>query len=139
MYILDTDTLSLVHTGNETVSRRKDDVDPGEIATTIVTKVEILQARHDYLLKAADGQHVLRAQNWLQRSEELLEQIIVIPFDQSAATEFDQLRKQRKLKKLGRADLFIASITLAHRATLVTRNLKHFRQIPNLQLENWAD
>jgi hypothetical protein len=32
-----------------------------------------------------------------------------------------------------------ASIALAHRATLVTRNLKHFGQIRSLQLENWID
>jgi len=24
-------------------------------------------------------------------------------------------------------------------ATLVTRNLKHFRQVPNLKVENWVD
>jgi predicted nucleic acid-binding protein len=27
----------------------------------------------------------------------------------------------------------------ASRATLVTRNLRHFRPIPGLKLENWAD
>jgi tRNA(fMet)-specific endonuclease VapC len=43
------------------------------------------------------------------------------------------------LKKLGRADLLIASIALAHGATLVTRNLRHFHQIPGLYTENWAD
>jgi phosphopantetheine adenylyltransferase len=32
-----------------------------------------------------------------------------------------------------------ASITLANRATLVTRNLRHFKQIPGLKLENWVD
>ena len=36
-------------------------------------------------------------------------------------------------------DLLIASIALAQRATLVTRNLRHFRQIPALNVENWAD
>ena len=40
---------------------------------------------------------------------------------------------------MGRADLLIAAITLANRATLVTRNLKDFRQVPGLQIENWAD
>ena len=33
----------------------------------------------------------------------------------------------------------IASITLARRATLVTRNLRHFRQIPELKTVNWVD
>jgi tRNA(fMet)-specific endonuclease VapC len=43
------------------------------------------------------------------------------------------------LKKIGRADLLIASIARANKAILVTRNLKDFRQVPGLQVENWAD
>jgi tRNA(fMet)-specific endonuclease VapC len=41
--------------------------------------------------------------------------------------------------KIGRADLLVASIALANRATLVTRNLRHFREVPGLSLENWVD
>jgi len=98
MLILDTDTLSLIHSGNERVAERKDRVDPTEIATTIVTRVEILRARYEFLLKAADGEQLLRAQHWLRRSEELLSEISIVPFDEQAATQFDQLRKKKKLK-----------------------------------------
>ncbi len=56
-----------------------------------------------------------------------------------AAAEFDRLRENRKLRKIGRADLLIACVALANRATLVTRNLKHFRQVPGLQVEDWVD
>jgi tRNA(fMet)-specific endonuclease VapC len=56
-----------------------------------------------------------------------------------ARLEFDRLRQNKRLKKIGRGDLLIASIALAHRATLVTRNVRDFRQIPGLQVENWAD
>ena len=59
--------------------------------------------------------------------------------DDAAADEFDRLRQNKKLKKIGRPDLLIACIALANNATLVTRNLRHFRQVPGLQLENWAD
>jgi tRNA(fMet)-specific endonuclease VapC len=59
--------------------------------------------------------------------------------DTASASEFDHLRRNKKLKRIGRADLLIAAITLAHRATLVTRNLKDFRQVPGLRTENWAD
>ncbi len=43
------------------------------------------------------------------------------------------------VEKIGRADLLIAAITLAREATLVTRNVKHFRQVPGLKVENWVD
>jgi tRNA(fMet)-specific endonuclease VapC len=49
------------------------------------------------------------------------------------------LRQNKKLKKIGRPDLLIAAITLAARGTLVTRNLKDFRLVPGLRVENWAD
>ena len=139
MYVLDTDTLSLIHAGNERVVERIDRVDPANVATTIVTRVEILRARYEFLLKAADGEQLLRAQQWLRRSEELLSQIAIVPFDEDAVTEFNLLKKKKKLKKVGHVDLLIASLVLAHRDTLVTRNVKHFSQVPNLKFENWAD
>jgi len=43
------------------------------------------------------------------------------------------------LRKIGRADLLIASIALASSATLATRNLKDFAFVPGLRTENWAD
>jgi tRNA(fMet)-specific endonuclease VapC len=48
----------------------------------------------------------------------------------------DKLRQHKELKKIGRGDLLIASIALAHQATLVTRNVQDFRQIPGLRVEN---
>ena len=59
--------------------------------------------------------------------------------DAGFAAEFDRLRSHKKLVKIGRSDLLIASIALAHQATLVTRNVRHFRQVPGLNVENWAD
>jgi tRNA(fMet)-specific endonuclease VapC len=53
--------------------------------------------------------------------------------------QFDRLRQNKRLKKIGRGDLLIACIALAHRATLITRNQRDFRQVPGLQLDNWAD
>jgi tRNA(fMet)-specific endonuclease VapC len=59
--------------------------------------------------------------------------------DTAAVEQFDRLRKMSKMRKIGRADLLIASIALTHRATLVTRNVRHFRQFPGLKVENWVD
>src|SRR5712691_6993163 len=53
------------------------------------------------------------AKRGLAETEALLDLLRVIPFDASAAVRFDQLRKTKGLRKIGRADLLIASITLA--------------------------
>jgi tRNA(fMet)-specific endonuclease VapC len=139
MYLLDTDTLTHLHAGNSNVIDRLKSVIDIEVGITIITKVEILRGRIDYVLKAETGANLLKAQELLFRTEQLLNDLAIIPIDRPASIEFDRLRAESKFRKIGRADLLIASITIANRATLVTRNLRHFKQIPGLRLENWVD
>lgn len=139
MHLLDADTLTHLHAQHPRVVERLRQCDDPEIGISIVTKAEVLRARCEFLLKAADGEQVMRAQNWLEVSETLLRQLVIVPFSDGAVRDFENLQKQKALKKIGHADLLVASVALANRATLVTRNLRHFRQIPNLDLENWVD
>ncbi len=139
MFLLDSDTLTLVHANHPRVAERQQTVHPSEIATTVVTKIEILRGRFERVLKAEDSERLLQAQRLLDVTEKRLQEMVVIPVEAAAATEFDKLLRNKKLKKIGRADLLIAGIAPARRATLVTRNLRHFRQVPGLRLENWAD
>jgi tRNA(fMet)-specific endonuclease VapC len=139
MYLLDTDTLTHLHSGNTNVINRLENLQDEEVAITIVTKLEILRGRIDYLLKAFSGSDLLKAQELFSRSETLLNQLPVILIDPNAANQFDRLQDISKFSKIGRSDLLIASIALANQARLVTRNLRHFRQIPHLFLENWVD
>jgi len=138
MHILDTDTLSHLHAGHPRVIKRLQQVDDPDICTTIITKIELLRGRFDFLLKA-DSDKLAKAQFLLNRTEELLSQINILPLDEPTIEQFELLLKNRKLRKIGRADLLIASITLAHRAILVTRNLKHFKNVPGLRVVNWVD
>ena len=59
--------------------------------------------------------------------------------DAETATVFDRLRSMKRLRKIGRADLLIASMAIASKATLVTRNVTHFKQVSGLDTVNWAD
>jgi tRNA(fMet)-specific endonuclease VapC len=139
MHLLDTDTLTRAHGGSPGIAERVRQVGEENVATTVITAIEILRGRHEFLLKASNGEQLLRAQQLLERSEQLLQTLAIIPVGLTSAAEFDRLRQDKKLKQIGRADLLIACIALANRATLVTRNLKHFGQIRGLQLENWID
>jgi len=110
MNLLDTDTLTLLMSGHARVTERVRQAD--RVAITLVTRIEILQGRFASILKAADGRQLLRAQQWLQQNEQYMRGLEIVPFDVAAAAEFDKLRQNKKLKKIGRADLLIAK----HRA-----------------------
>ena len=139
MHLLDTDTLTHLHAGNLRVASHLRDVADADVGTTVITKIELLRGRYEFLLKATSGADLLRAQYWLTRTEELLAQILIVPFNNAAAVRFDHLRMTRNLRKIGRADMLIASIALSHNAVLVTRNVAHFHQVPGLQVTNWVD
>jgi tRNA(fMet)-specific endonuclease VapC len=139
MHLLDTDTLTYLHAGHPHVIKNLQELTDPDVGTTIITKIELLRGRFDFVLKATTGAELLRAQQLLARTEELLAQIRVVPLDEAAAVQFDRLRAVKSLRKIGRADLLIASIALANRATLVTRNLRHFQQVSGLILANWVD
>jgi tRNA(fMet)-specific endonuclease VapC len=139
MYFLDTDTLSWAHAGQKKVMARIEEIGEDNVVTTAITAIEILRGRQEFLLKANDGERLLLAQRLLQRSQELLEEIRIVPVDAKASAVFDDLLRHKRLKKNGRADILIASIVLASGGILITRNIKHFQQIPGLLLENWVD
>lgn len=137
MIFLDTDTLSLLMRHHPGLTQRIAASEP--VAITVISRLEILQGRIASILKAADGTQLVRAQHWLRESEQFLKPLPCVDVDTVSAGIFDRLRADKRLRKIGRADLLIASIVLAHHATLVTRNLKHFQQVPGLLVENWAD
>lgn len=138
MFVVDTDTMTHLQHGHERVTARFREA-ASEVVTTLISRIEILLGRFAAVLKAEDGEQWLRACRRLEQSEVVLAKVPMAPLDSRAAAEFDRLRGNKKFKKIGRADVLIAAITLANRATLVSRNLKDFRQIPGLQIENWVD
>jgi tRNA(fMet)-specific endonuclease VapC len=139
MYLLDTDTITHLYFGNSNVVDHLTSLEDGVIGITIITKAEILRGRIDYMLKAETGEGLLKAQELFFRTEEFINDLLIIPINQLASAEFDRLRVISKFRKIGRADLLIASIAISNRATLVTRNLRHFKQLPGLSTENWVD
>jgi len=137
--ILDTDTLTYFFRNHprvvERIQRATD-----EVVITIISRIETIQGRFDSLLKAADGAELLRGQQRLDEAERDLGRIPrILPINAAASAEFDRLLGIKGLRRIGRADLLIAGLCLANKATLVTRNWKHFQKVPGLQMENWID
>jgi tRNA(fMet)-specific endonuclease VapC len=138
MHLLDTDTLSKWFGGDVRVLQRFRETGESEVATTIVSKIETLRGRFDHLVKAANAADFLRAQDLLARTEELLRRMPIVPLD-AALAHFERIRRLKGLKKIGRGDLLIAGIALAKRATLVSRNLRDFRRVPDLRVVSWVE
>jgi len=65
--------------------------------------------------------------------------LTILPFDSESGKVFGLLKAELQKSGIGcsEPDLRIAAIAIQHHLTLVTGNIKHFRPIPGLKIENW--
>jgi tRNA(fMet)-specific endonuclease VapC len=73
---------------------------------------------------------------WLEQHLRFYSDARILSFDEVAATQFQALRKAHR--RLATSDLKIAGIVLVHAAILLSRNLRDFKQIPGLKVEDWV-
>lgn len=66
--------------------------------------------------------------------------LMTVDFDEQAAEVYGDIRAELEAKgrMIGNADLLIGAHALSLNATLVTNNIKHFKDIPGIRLENWV-
>ena len=128
--ILDTDMLTPLFKGVPQVveqARRHRDL-YGQLNITIITYYEVMKG-HEYV-GARDRQKVF---------DEFCRLNNVIPLDQAAcrraAQTYADLRRRGDL--IPDADILIGGIALVGDYVLVTQNVKHFRRITGLKVENW--
>lgn len=130
LFMLDTDTASYVIKGTApTIDRRLLSLNVGQVCISAVTRAE---------LKFGVRQ-LGRAPRLTARVEAFLNQVRNLPWDDAAADEFAEVRTalERSGTPIGAMDTMIAAHAKAVRAILVTNNLKHFRRVHGLALENW--
>jgi tRNA(fMet)-specific endonuclease VapC len=78
------------------------------------------------------------------RNREALEQFVspleIAVFDRSATIVYGKIRAllERRGRSIGSMDLLIAAHALSLNVRLVTNNLKEFRRVPGLGVENWV-
>jgi predicted nucleic acid-binding protein len=132
-YLLDTDVVSNLMRREPSVAliRKLASIDPEEQATSSVTLGELVYGAQ----RLPD-----RAGALLERIDRLIpEQLPVLPFDESAARRYGEIRASLEAAgaPIGDADLRIAAIALARGKTVVTGNVRHFRRVPGLSVEDW--
>ena len=139
MVVLDTDHLSLLERDNAdslTLQMRLERIPARQIATTVVNYEEQMRGWLERTARANTRERLLVAYSRLLLHVETFKGIPLLPFDEKAADEFERLQKAKV--RVGTMDPKIAAIALANDATLLTRNLSDFGQIPRLKVEDWS-
>ncbi|SRR5712691_10045513 len=130
MIVLDTDVVSNLMRPRPSpfLTARLAEVPAADQCTTTVTVGEL-----------AHGAHRVGRPDLYQRAMRLLGAARILPFDRDAAERYGQLRSdlEREGRRLADPDLRIAATVLAHGGTLITGNVRHFRRIASLPVENW--
>jgi tRNA(fMet)-specific endonuclease VapC len=135
-YVFDTDHVSLLQRGHPQVISHLIRVEAADRAVTIVTAAEQLQGRLAVIRRATSEVAAVSGFRHLQETIEFYLTVRVLPYDAAAASIFEQLRAKKI--RIGTQDLRIAAITLSNNATLVTRNNRDFRRVPQLSIIDWS-
>ena len=69
-----------------------------------------------------------------------LRPLTVLPFDQLAARSYGRIRAEleKKGKIIGSYDMMIAAHCLANGFKVITNNVREFKRVAGLEVENWA-
>jgi len=128
--VLDTDVVSNLMRPRPSPSlvARLANVPAAEQSTTAVTIGEL-----------AYGANRVQRPELYERAMRLLTGTRVLPFDRDAAEHYGRIRSdlERDGARLPDPDLRIAATVLAHQATLITGNTRHFGRIAELTVDDW--
>ncbi len=137
LFLLDTDTLSLVEQGHAAVLQRLNSHPVADIALSAISIQEQMQGFLAALARARDHLQTARAYEMLvTRLLPVWARFAVLSFTEPAIQRFEQLRALKL--NVGLMDLRIAAIALESGLTVVTRNRRDFNRVPGLTTEDWS-
>jgi tRNA(fMet)-specific endonuclease VapC len=128
-YMLDTNIFSHMVNNNVEVLKRFAKVEPDSISLSTICHGEILFGIQKQVPSAIK----------LQRINYLLEQIPIILLGDSVAKNYAKIRTDLELagQPIGPNDTWIAAHAMSLGATLVTNNVREFKRVKGLKVENW--
>lgn len=140
MFVLDTDHLGILQRrrGSEfdRLTNRIASVAETEIYVTIISFHEQVSGWTKYVKSSQDPAKTVIGYLRLETILRDFASSQVLPFSTAAAEVFEDVKSQRI--RIATMDLRIASIAIAQRMTLVTRNRVDFERVPNLALQDWT-
>ena len=129
MFVLDTNTLVYFFRGEGEVARRLLSTAPANIAVPTIVVYELETG----IAKSKD------AAKRRGQLDQLLQVVAVLPFgiEEAKAAAALRARLEQEGAPIGPMDTLIAGTALAHRAVLVTRNVREFGRVPGLAVQDW--
>ena len=132
IYLLDTNIVSYWMRGDEKLIHKIRSHKPSDLSICTVTLAEVYYGIEKSPVKKKARRNKI---------ERICSQLEVYPFDEPAARKYSRIRTQ--LEKDGMViserDLQIASIAMANKLIAVTHNVKEFKRVVNLEVEDWAN
>lgn len=130
-FLLDTNILSdLLKNPQGKVTQKIKQVGEAKVCTSIIVASEL-----------RFGAHKKNAKALTQQVNAILSAIDILPYDSPADQHYAKLRTtlEQKGTPIGPNDMLIAAQALALDLTVVTANIKEFKRMPQLKVENWLD
>jgi tRNA(fMet)-specific endonuclease VapC len=142
MILLDTDHLTLLKYADSERAVRLNErlrAQPPEevVAISIISVEEQMRGWLAVVARERQARRQVSGYAELARLLNYFRAFTVLPFDERAADQFDNLRGAKI--RLGTMDLKIAAIALVNQALLLSANRRDFEQVPGLRVENWLD
>ena len=131
MYLLDTNhCIYLINGKYPEIARRLSRQKTGSVALSSITTSELWYGVEN---------SIHREQNRAALVKFLLP-LEVMPYDEDASQAYGKIRAflEKGGRGVGSMDLLIAAHALSLKAVLVTHNVREFRQVPGLKLEDWT-
>jgi tRNA(fMet)-specific endonuclease VapC len=127
--MLDTDVTSHIFTHRiENVRRRFLAFSVGDVAISAITAGELV-----FGFQTTPSERIRRA------VDRALGALVVAPFDRAASNAYGEVRSllQCRGTLIGPFDMLIAAHAISLDVPLATNNLREFRRVPGLRVENW--
>jgi tRNA(fMet)-specific endonuclease VapC len=129
MFCLDTDIIISIFRGDIELKKKISTIKQDDVAFTVITLCELFRGAY----KSKDKDHNLLLIYDSLKNYKLLS--LGIKGAEIFGADFNELEKEGKQTQL--LDLLISSTSKQEDAILVTRNKKHFENIPDLKIEEW--
>ena len=130
-YMLDTNiVIYLIKKQPESVLQKLQEYDPSDFCISSITLAEM-----EYGIAKSTSPEKNQA-----ALSAFLSNIDILPFDDRASVEYGDIRAslEKKGTPIGPNDMLIAAHARSLGLTIVTNNVKEFRRVDGLMLDNWV-